>query len=206
MTLPDALDQLAKLADFLDTEIKGCCDPNDEFVIAPMFGVQAMRDTREALRFVVDTLTGGNQAATEVSVATMGALRENTDAQPDDPSLRVVPRAQQEQQEEQDKTFGAELIGQTIPDVEGTEPRPIYAYLLYENFYNGREWKERLEHIALKPEDARAWVQADFPEGYSRTSIGITVFAQVDVPRSPASEAKEETKEIQDQDQSRSDH
>lgn len=54
--LPDALDQLAKLADFLDREIAGCCSPDDEFVIAPMFGVQAMRDTRAALQLVCEAL------------------------------------------------------------------------------------------------------------------------------------------------------
>lgn len=54
MTLPDALEQLANLADFLDREIAGCCDPDDEFVIAPMFGVEAMKATRQALRVIVD--------------------------------------------------------------------------------------------------------------------------------------------------------
>lgn len=55
MTLPDALDQLAKLADFFDAEIDAC-GPDDEFVIAPMFGVRAMQDTRTALDMVLAAL------------------------------------------------------------------------------------------------------------------------------------------------------
>ena len=51
-----------------------------------------------------------------------------------------------------------------------------HAYLLYENFWNGKIWKDRLEHVALTPADASAWVGADFPQGYSRTSIRITVY------------------------------
>lgn len=55
MMLSDALDQLSKLADFLDAEIESCA-PDDEFVIAPMWGVTAMRATTEALRIVVNEI------------------------------------------------------------------------------------------------------------------------------------------------------
>jgi hypothetical protein len=79
---------------------------------------------------------------------------------------------------EEEKDHGAGLIHQIASPLAETEPRPNCAYLLYENFYNGREWKERLEHVALSAEDARAWVQADFPQNYSRTSIGIKVFPE----------------------------
>jgi hypothetical protein len=49
-------------------------------------------------------------------------------------------------------------------------------YLLYEGFFNNREKKERLEHVALTSEDAHAWVHAPFGWRYSRTSIPIKVF------------------------------
>lgn len=47
----------------------------------------------------LDGETDGNQASTEVSVATVGALRKNTDSQ----IGRVVPRAPQDQHEENDQ-------------------------------------------------------------------------------------------------------
>jgi len=80
MTLPVALEQLAKLADFLDREIKGCGHDN-EFVIAPMFGVQAMRDTLTALSVVVTALTDGNQSTTQSSGDNRGSAAPESSSQ-----------------------------------------------------------------------------------------------------------------------------
>jgi hypothetical protein len=76
MTLPDALEQLAKLAEFLDREIKGCGSMTKKgWVIAPMWGVEAMRDTRTALEIVV-----GYHEAVPVSEASGSAQSEAQDS------------------------------------------------------------------------------------------------------------------------------
>lgn len=159
----------------------------------------------EALSALGKRIETGNQPPQE-HASSFRSEAQKSNSQPDDPSLRVVPRAPQDQQEEHSTprdddrdVFGPqETVIRWLEEIAEAWASRVGAKASDYDDYDERDIRPTLERIAVTRDglfDAlyriEALAKSDAAHIYDEVR---TIIFQVDVPRSPASEAKEEGK------------